>query len=261
MSGILRRIATQVVGGGMPVVHSMSRLPYAVLPERSPFERSSVNTSSAAERSGVAPEVDVQPRGGPERLPLVRPLLPPRELDVDPVSPVDERRARQVDEPRLEPMVSVHVAGPTRPTQEPTWHDASPDRAVDRILAAHSTVTAWHREPSEARLPSASLPTRRGRQPRRAPTVSDLPSPLIKMHVSGPAMSWPIRSWVDSAVRQSLEASSQGQGIEPAEVHVHIGRVEVTAVQEPTSTARPQKPGREPMSLDQYLSKRERRWG
>jgi hypothetical protein len=41
------------------------------------------------------------------------------------------------------------------------------------------------------------------------------------------------------------------------EIHIHIGRIEVTAVQEPAAPAPRRKPkGREPMSLDDYLAKR-----
>jgi hypothetical protein len=41
---------------------------------------------------------------------------------------------------------------------------------------------------------------------------------------------------------------------EPTEVHVHIGRIEVTAVHEPPAPHRPAPPRAAPMSLQAYLA-------
>jgi hypothetical protein len=52
-----------------------------------------------------------------------------------------------------------------------------------------------------------------------------------------------------------LEIHSVGEP-ETTEVHVHIGRIEVTAVHEaPTPKAKPSA-ARKPMSLDDYLARR-----
>lgn len=48
------------------------------------------------------------------------------------------------------------------------------------------------------------------------------------------------------------------QQSEPTEVHVSIGRIEVTALQAPTPTQRAPASARKPMSLDEYLAKRGR---
>jgi len=45
---------------------------------------------------------------------------------------------------------------------------------------------------------------------------------------------------------------------ESTEVHVHIGRIEVTAVPESSPTRPARRPRREPMSLDDYLAQRQR---
>jgi hypothetical protein len=55
---------------------------------------------------------------------------------------------------------------------------------------------------------------------------------------------------------------SQAHRVSPTaptgEIHIHIGRIEVTAVHEPAAVAARRKPrGREPMSLDDYLARRQ----
>jgi hypothetical protein len=45
---------------------------------------------------------------------------------------------------------------------------------------------------------------------------------------------------------------------EPSEVHIHIGRIEVTAVHEAAPPRRLPAPRPSPMSLDAYLAKRGR---
>jgi hypothetical protein len=45
----------------------------------------------------------------------------------------------------------------------------------------------------------------------------------------------------------------------PAEVHIHIGRIELTAVAPPAPPRRQSTPGKPAMSLDEYLQRRERR--
>ncbi len=45
------------------------------------------------------------------------------------------------------------------------------------------------------------------------------------------------------------------------EVHVHIGRIEVTAARDPVPAKRPRKTARQPRSLDDYLGERSRRPG
>jgi hypothetical protein len=43
---------------------------------------------------------------------------------------------------------------------------------------------------------------------------------------------------------------------EPDEVHIHIGRIEITAIQEPKPASRPARKGAAPLSLDDYLARR-----
>lgn len=59
-----------------------------------------------------------------------------------------------------------------------------------------------------------------------------------------------------AALHAPLAAASRSE--EPNEVHVHIGRIEVTAVREAPPARRKRSQGKPPMSLGEYLAKRQR---
>ena len=78
------------------------------------------------------------------------------------------------------------------------------------------------------------------------PIAPGAPDPLLPAVASTPAPPRAVASQIHAAVES------------PNEVHVHIGRIEVTAVQSPDPPKR--KPGavRQPLSLDDYLADRQR---
>lgn len=57
---------------------------------------------------------------------------------------------------------------------------------------------------------------------------------------------------------QFLRASRENPVEETTEVHVNIGRIEIAAVHAPAAPKRSQASGKQPMSLDEYLAKRQR---
>jgi hypothetical protein len=90
-------------------------------------------------------------------------------------------------------------------------------------------------------------------RPRRL-VLSGLPAPLVPQ--------------VGAAVARKLNHSTLGPVApfsferddgEPGEIHVHIDRLEVKAAQEAAPPKPERPPGRNPMSLDEYLSRRSRR--
>jgi hypothetical protein len=65
----------------------------------------------------------------------------------------------------------------------------------------------------------------------------------------------------NAPTRRPAEASSSVRAIandEPNEVHIHIGRIDVTAMHEPAPSRRRPAPTASPMSLDTYFAKRGR---
>lgn len=94
---------------------------------------------------------------------------------------------------------------------------------------------------------------------RRPSTATDLPEPLLpgrapatQRHPSPPPLKAP-----DTQARSAVgQPQSGAESDRETEVHIHIGRIEVTALQE---AARPKPKPRErvqPMSLDAYLEQR-----
>jgi hypothetical protein len=80
------------------------------------------------------------------------------------------------------------------------------------------------------------------------------PAPLLPLEAPAPARSPTGRP---SASPLSYRATATVE--ETTEVHVSIGRIEVTAVHEAPPPRRPAPKANKPMSLDEYLARREGR--
>lgn len=87
------------------------------------------------------------------------------------------------------------------------------------------------------------------------PLTPEIPEPLLAPVApdAGPRAE-PSRQDRQAGAKRDTAVSDM-----PDEVHVHIGRVEVTAVREPApAKPRTRTPGRQPMSLQDYLARRDR---
>jgi hypothetical protein len=130
------------------------------------------------------------------------------------------------------PSVQVASAGPhaqmpsrgieTAPTAVPRQADVEPEiLVVSRVGSTHVDAAASHRnEPQPTRL----LPLAATTPPR--------------------------------TVASAIPAQRPGATDDSTEVHIHIGRIDVTAVHEPPPRRRAPVTGNAPMSLDAYLAKR-----
>ena len=94
------------------------------------------------------------------------------------------------------------------------------------------------------------------------PASRPLPPPLVAparpqdraAHRPGSALARPEEAAADRAVRPRIASASAPTD---REVHVHIGRIEVTAVRDAPVAKRPPPKGRAPLSLDEYLARRQ----
>ncbi|OGB94732.1 MAG: hypothetical protein A3G82_18955 [Burkholderiales bacterium RIFCSPLOWO2_12_FULL_67_210] len=132
----------------------------------------------------------------------------------------------------------------------PTSNPPTPD-PVDKALAARSVPPATG-EPAAPRPDATPITTSPGSS-TEAPPVWDQVEPLLSpvIRVRRPA----------TADAHPLEPQRPGRGSrveETTEVHVSIGRIEVTAIHEPAApTQRPAARRKAPVSLDEYLARRQ----
>jgi hypothetical protein len=112
--------------------------------------------------------------------------------------------------------------------------------------AMPSSASAFTPTPASA---AAHAPDQSDTRSANAPTM---PDPLLPAIRQGP------RSTLSSPAAASAPHTPPAAE-SPTEVHVHIGRIEVTAVQPPPAPKPAARGGPQPMSLDEYLARRERR--
>lgn len=238
MSGLLMRLGAQATGSGW-AVRSDVRLPFGTLgpgPAVVPAAAGDTSPGSVevdAGEKGLAPVAEapwIAPRSSPR--PLSEPETGPGPGPAATTSATEDATVQHGVRNDLQTAPSPLVLRP--PTPMP-----SPPRAVSLNLP-HAAEVA----PGQNRRPS---------------TATDLPEPLLpgrapaaQRHPSPPPLKTP-----DTQVRNAFgQPQYRAESDRETEVHIHIGHIEVTAVQE---TARPKPRPREraqPMSLDAYLEQR-----
>lgn len=251
MTGLFRRLARQVVGPEPARVHSMARLPFAAPPAMATAEQTTglaePQTPAAIPADFTrpdAPPAPVQPareapeHHSPQAAGITNEAQRPRQA-------LPERRKRPPARRTAVSAEAVRVPPPllsepqrTAPAESGAYETAAPAPAVSVCEDANApNVEAGAFSLPPPVVPSAA-PAPEARSLRR---VNGVPA-------AASGKSQTIRADGTAAVRPD----------EPAEVHVHIGRIEVTALQEPPPTRRQPRPGIQPMSLDDYLKRLER---
>lgn len=232
MSGLLRRLAARALGAA-PEVRPVLGWPGTPMemPVRAP-------APATAPQASLGPEPDESP---PHRSPaaraappgVVQPSAPPSDPLAGPLAATTESRAESDDEPAPRPLAP-------RP---PTSARRSAPRAVENrieVSVEAPAQTLRPREPALDPLPDAPqlLP------PRRMDRTLPLPA------IAAPAVA-----------ARTVAARRPAAIDEPAEVHVTIGRIEVTAVHEAPPPRRQPARVRKPKSLEEHLAQRQGRRG
>jgi len=158
-----------------------------------------------------------------------------------------QRGNAQESQPAPDPRPST---APTTPTPIHAASDpASPRQGVvtmpDPLLVPDATAARL--EPPQPTL-HQSGPTAPTTSPDMA---SPFPEPLL-------APTGATAAHFDATAPALSERAATQAEAEPTEVHVHIGRIEITAVRESNPSRPARRPRREPMSLDDYLAQRQR---
>jgi len=254
MSGLLRRLASQTIGGGQPTIRPLARLPWTAPLELTEDTAAATEHGPTAvwpaapgeppaERGRVQPPATLahrSPRESPQLEPLVRST---------PLDPSFATVTASTPETGL-PTVRVERTGVDDATAAPT--DAA--RAPDVQAVAPRALP----QPGPPRQPAGPGPGRLRPTSQTDEAPLHLPTPMIEETVV------PVR--VQTGARPRIEPASYGDAArasahEPSEVHVHIGRIEVTAVHEAPPAREKKRAARQPMSLEAYLAKRHGRAG
>ncbi len=216
MTGFLRRLAGRALGTD-PEVHSVGATPFVDAPFSAEPEAAAPLSSSEAAEQATPTRGELAPVGAPES--LERALAPrwTAQPDGAPQRPTAEPIVASRTR-RIGPPVRAAPLSGRRfvPLVPQSEHDRSDMYAIRQPAAPHA-------EQVSGRLPVPSRPERTA-------------APVIR---SGRAVHQPLR---------------HGKVSSPTEVHVHIGRIEVTAVNPAAAAPRRAPPPRpKPTSLSTYL--------
>jgi hypothetical protein len=243
MSGFLHRLAAQALGQTTPV-RSAARLPYS---EPAPF---AATLTDFDERSAGLPEHQTTAVGHPAaRNPGVIPGFGDETPDVraaDP-PPVREPASHRSIPTQAAVNQSRHPA-PAALVERRTDAEPSGETAGELRPGGEMDIASHTRGPGEGwpdAAPQTAIRSRRGLPQIRRPTQ---PSPLLK-----PAPATIVR---EQRLAPQPASERTGKVAETTEVHVSIGRIEVTAVHEATPPRRPAPRATQPTSLTEYLARR-----
>jgi hypothetical protein len=249
MTGFLQRLAKRAMGVSSPA-RAASAAPFAPIPatvgEEMAVEMPSnperaLDTAPAAERRDplMAParRVEASPSAvetapgasaGPTlRMPLVAELATLNQISA--AQPIGPGLSATQSAPSTEPRV------PSAWEPAPEVRAARPESLA--LLASEDGLSRTSDRPADHTHPAAAAPQRL--------FVPTLDAPL---------------AFRSGDLGVAAVADRRAQTVEETtEVHVHIGRIEVTAVHEPPPAKPAASRRRAPMSLDEYLAKRQGR--
>lgn len=231
MSGYLTRLAQRALGEA-PAVHANASLPFAAPPEPVAEEE----TPTAPQAKAAAPRHDKPVRESPEE--VVEPPVEQRKLVLgDSLEP--PRRSPATQALAIPSGAAAAAMEEIGDRGAPPSSDASPDRAATSHVEHRAAVDGV------PRLDAGSVSRSEVREGSR-PTIPT----RIEARTAMPRASSGIaraRATLPPA-RETAETAPP-----PPDVHIHIGRIELTAVPEAPAPRRAQKAAKPPMSLDDYL--------
>ncbi|HVR50796.1 MAG TPA: hypothetical protein VMS38_13750 [Pseudorhodoferax sp.] len=235
MTGLLQRLGARATGQAW-AVRADTRLPFGA--ERMaplPAAMDAAPAQAAVQPHGVLQQqrADTGSVSAPlEAQAMPHALLPAarttQQTHAAQASPANATATRMQQHPRM-------PATPLRSSNHAP--DAQPQPASEPARArAEATAPATSTAAADSDMPQPLLPTTGGTAPRQ-PRV---------LHAA-----WPATAAIPTGAQRTQAAAPQ-----ETEVHIHIGRIDVTALHEaPRAKARPRERA-QPMSLDAYLARR-----
>ena len=238
MSGFLHRLAAQAMGS-RNTLRSAVRTPYAPL---SPVNR--IEPDTQVTLNPIDTERQHRGNGGAEMASVAN--QEQRHIDTYAeigTQPRDDEIAPSLPEILVtKPDIGLHTKPdrPSGPSSSAKTMLRQP--SIEKMVAGEPLVLA---EGIEMRIPennSTTLPE------------SNYPTPLLPL--KNAARPSALNASVAAQRNEHSSPGRQGQADEITEVHVSIGRIEVTAVHEPPTPKRQAPTSAKPLSLDEYLARR-----
>jgi hypothetical protein len=260
VNGLFHRLARQVVGPALPRARSTARLPFVALPliedRQAPyaFPRDEASLRPSAPR----PATTAEP-----------PLAPEPSRPAEPAAVRATEQLLSLEDDRSPHAVRAGPVDEPSPVRIPAGREAM-DTVEVRIV--RTAMVADQRAAIGPPAPRSPGGKRRG-GPRAIPEAAELPrairvpAPLMSdTHEPPPRLPPDTREPLPPMRPERATSPDERTGMErrtgrdvaPTEVHVHIGRIEVTSLSEPGPKAqiRPRR-GKPPMTLDEYLARRQ----
>ncbi len=240
MTGLLQRLAARANGSAWSV-RSDARLPFAA-----------AGLESAPTLAAQAPPTEPMPLLQPAAPTSARPAQPAAAPAAVPSTPTPPSRLQQA--PWQAPTPAPSAAPPAQPVPlhsglEPLVSDAPPRPPATRAIRAQQEAPASLAKPlAPAAWPVEGAASTQSQPPRD-------PAPLLPVHTATPLSAMPA-SPAPYARAATWAGSGPSTPREDTEVHIHIGRIDITAVHEaPKAKPRAREPA-QPVSLQAYLAKR-----
>jgi hypothetical protein len=246
VSGLFLRLARQATGQLRNPVH-------AALPSRYQVEPSTALVEQVEAQPGATPET---PAGSPRaslRSQRLHDIDTSPELAARPRSRVDSTATPGRGQQRQSaPPPDSERADALPPLAHPQESPPAPRRDAQRVERTN--------DPATIPAPSAAAEGNDQHQPDdhqslAAPTTMEniILAALPAASAPEPLLATPATA--ASVNRVSVEPVPAAESAAPNEVHVHIGRIEVTALA-PAAAPAKRPAARQPMSLDDYLARR-----
>lgn len=281
MSGVLRHLAGQALGDNKPVIHSMARMPYVAPPvlvqdtevslletgHASPAPDTPRGVSHAVLHSStqeVSGRIQVSTPGKADALVSSVIGQAPAAAQLFNRVSVSEGIAAEMDTPK------AATPNPTTMTDTIQAEHTAQQVSATNLgeLQQRRTLLPHHFPPAEIMLDSAEKITTWDPLSRQLV----LPAEIMPDSAEKPALSThqilvetspsgmeslQSRPAIDPSHSDArLPPSRRIQESETTEVHVHIGRIEITAVHEAPTQKVKAAPVRKSMSLEEYLARR-----
>lgn len=260
MSGLFIRLAAQASGQRGATLHAPASLPYLSWPRPldidSPSPSFGPATGLEPSPAAVAGALHTPPRRAAG--------ISPTHADIGPAGD-DMAEPPFADAAMLSAGHHETADSAPLPRSRPAGPDAAHALAVPPVLLGAPVGTT---EPVRQQQPDALIerelePARQtvptpapGSARRSAPLASDASSDMDDVLAVPTTLLSPRSQPARQPAGPAAPAIAAAPPRQADEVHIHIGRIEVTAIQESAPSKRETRKGPAPLSLDDYLAKR-----